>query len=129
MARSALTTRDLATASIYVSLVVVLIGGAFFAVQGLLPSSNKAAAPEISAPFKKIQAGAPRELPPIEEGKPERSVYAPSIIRRPEINREDERERVPALPRAPERPESLNEAENAPPPPRLRFVPPDVHDR
>ena len=129
MARMIVSRRDVLTACIYAGVVVLLVGGAFFGVQVMLPAHDNVSSPEIDAPFKKIQAGAPRELPPIEEGKAEKPVYVPSPIRRSEIHREAESQPLPAVQRPPERPELPSEVQATAPPPRPRFVPPDVHDR
>jgi hypothetical protein len=65
------------TTCAYAVVIFGLTGGAFLAVQIFLPPNERISTPEILAPLKKIQAGAPRELPPIEEGKADKPVYVP----------------------------------------------------
>jgi hypothetical protein len=120
-----LTKREIATACVYISIVVVLIAAAFFGVQMLLPAQDKASLPEIRAPLEKVQAGPPRELPPVWEGKPEKPTYASPVIQpaAPSDLQEVLTDVPPVLPVRPvELPQATPSAPAAP-----VYVPPDIH--
>ena len=121
MTRLGLTPRELLIPCVYAIVVVVLIGGAFFGVQALLPpQATVFTPPNNGMPLGKVQAGAPRELPPIQEGKAEKPVYVPTVVSAdPSLPAEAEREQVQ---RAPD-PETVTAPSRVVAP----FVPPDIH--
>lgn len=101
-----------------------MIAAAFFGVQMLLPARDKAARPEIHAPSEKVQAGRPRELPPVWEGKPEKPIYASPVVppAAPNEPQPEPPDVAPLLPAAPELPQAPPTAPVAP-----VYIPPDVH--
>src|SRR5215203_6442803 len=111
-----ITKREIATACVYISVVVVLIAAAFFGAQMFVPAQDKASLPDIRAPLEKVQAGPRRELPPVWEGKPEKPIYASPVVQpnAPSGLPEAPNDVAPVLPA---RPAELPQAPPATPPP------------
>ena len=110
----------------YGLVVIVLLGGAFLGAKAMLPPLADSIMRNDAMPSGKIQAGAPRELPPIKERKADKSIYVPASIPT-ETNpvgepEKDQLEPAPIAPPAP-KPEVLEIR----PPAAAPFIPPDIH--